>query len=157
MPIPKAAGHPEPVQPALPMIDAQSMSKLSLCCSMSNGTTICVCSAPPSVRAISLPGACSAAGERFPFSIAAALERGADNRYNNIWTYEHSRVRLAHPQQMDDPGSDYLNASFVEPARTSSLQCSPVSLSYIWPRLWTCATLFSSFPVGGLALNSRLG
>ncbi len=57
------------------------------------------------------------ASERFPFSIAAALERGADNRYNNIWTYEHSRVRLSHPQVPSDPGSDYLNGSFVEPAR----------------------------------------
>ncbi|KAJ1025217.1 hypothetical protein NDA16_002721 [Ustilago loliicola] len=53
----------------------------------------------------------------FPFSIAAALERGADNRYNNIWTYEHSRVRLSKPQSVHDPGSDYLNGSFVQPPR----------------------------------------
>ncbi|SJX64911.1 related to Protein-tyrosine phosphatase, receptor type 1 [Sporisorium reilianum f. sp. reilianum] len=53
----------------------------------------------------------------FPFSIAAALERGADNRYNNIWTYEHSRVRLARPQSAHDTGSDYLNGSFVDPPR----------------------------------------
>ncbi|ETS62384.1 hypothetical protein PaG_03471 [Moesziomyces aphidis] len=51
----------------------------------------------------------------FPFSIAAALERGADNRYNNIWTYEHSRVRLSKPQSAHDSGSDYINASFVQP------------------------------------------
>lgn len=51
----------------------------------------------------------------FPFSIAAALERGADNRYNNIWTYEHSRVRLSKPRSTHDPGSDYLNGSFVQP------------------------------------------
>ncbi|SPO30820.1 related to Protein-tyrosine phosphatase, receptor type 1 [Ustilago trichophora] len=51
----------------------------------------------------------------FPFSIAAALERGADNRYNNIWTYEHSRVRLSKPRSAHDPGSDYLNGSFVHP------------------------------------------
>uniref|UniRef100_V5F222 Protein tyrosine phosphatase n=2 Tax=Kalmanozyma brasiliensis (strain GHG001) TaxID=1365824 RepID=V5F222_KALBG len=55
--------------------------------------------------------------QAFPFSIAAALERGADNRYNNIWTYEHSRVRLAKPQSAHDAGSDYLNGSFVEPPR----------------------------------------
>jgi protein tyrosine phosphatase/rhodanese-related sulfurtransferase len=46
----------------------------------------------------------------FPFSIAAALERGGENRYNNIWTYEHSRVRC--PQH-----ADYLNGSYIEPAR----------------------------------------
>jgi protein tyrosine phosphatase len=50
----------------------------------------------------------------FPFSIAAALERGAENRYNNIWTYEHSRVRIGAPAAGT---TDYLNASFVEPAR----------------------------------------
>ncbi|KAJ9474604.1 Tyrosine-protein phosphatase 3 [Pseudozyma hubeiensis] len=54
-------------------------------------------------------------GHAFPFSIAAALERGADNRYNNIWTYEHSRVRLAKPQSVHDSGSDYLNGSYVTP------------------------------------------
>ncbi|CEH11788.1 Protein tyrosine phosphatase [Ceraceosorus bombacis] len=48
----------------------------------------------------------------FPFSIAAALERGAENRYNNIWTYEHSRVRVSEPPA---GCTDYLNASFVEP------------------------------------------
>ncbi|KAK0542729.1 hypothetical protein OC846_006499 [Tilletia horrida] len=53
----------------------------------------------------------------FPFSIAAALERGADNRYDNIWTYEHSRVRLNHPKRLADPNSNYINASFVQPAR----------------------------------------
>lgn len=46
----------------------------------------------------------------FPFSISAALERGSENRYNNIWTYEHSRVHC--PQQ-----GDYINGSFIEPAR----------------------------------------
>lgn len=46
----------------------------------------------------------------FPFSIAAALERGGENRYNNIWTYEHSRVRCP-------KSADYLNGSYVEPAR----------------------------------------
>ncbi|KAK0541111.1 hypothetical protein OC835_000321 [Tilletia horrida] len=53
----------------------------------------------------------------FPFSIAAALERGAENRYNNIWTYEHSRVRLANPRNAADPNSNYINASYVQPAR----------------------------------------
>lgn len=48
--------------------------------------------------------------ETFPFSIAAALERGSENRYNNIWTYEHSRIRCAGP-------CDYLNGSYLEPGR----------------------------------------
>ncbi|KDN45612.1 hypothetical protein K437DRAFT_268393 [Tilletiaria anomala UBC 951] len=92
----------------------------------------------------SIPDVCSAAGERFPFSIAAALERGADNRYNNIWTYEHSRVRLAHPQSSDDPGSDYINASFIEPARRygsrrrfiATQAPMPSTFEAFWQVLW---------------------
>ncbi|KAK9763276.1 phosphotyrosine-specific ptp2-like protein, partial [Basidiobolus ranarum] len=45
-----------------------------------------------------------------PYSIAAGVERGSKNRYNNIWPYEHSRVKLQHP---DIPDSDYINASFI--------------------------------------------
>lgn len=46
----------------------------------------------------------------FPFSISAAIERGSENRYNNIWTYEHSRVRCPDPTQ-------FFNGSFVEPGK----------------------------------------
>ncbi|PWN33430.1 uncharacterized protein FA14DRAFT_62138 [Meira miltonrushii] len=52
----------------------------------------------------------NSAKKDFPFSISAALERGSENRYNNIWTYEHSRVQC--PQQ-----GEYINGSFIEPAR----------------------------------------
>lgn len=59
--------------------------------------------------------------ETFPFSIAAALERGAENRYNNIWTYEHSRIRLASSVAAEGSNgvdcSDYLNGSYLEPGR----------------------------------------
>ncbi|OLL25868.1 Tyrosine-protein phosphatase non-receptor type 1 [Neolecta irregularis DAH-3] len=40
------------------------------------------------------------------FSISAGLERGNKNRYNNIWPYDHSRVKLV------KDGDDYVNASF---------------------------------------------
>ncbi|KAG2370313.1 hypothetical protein BDR07DRAFT_1386987 [Suillus spraguei] len=30
----------------------------------------------------------------FPFSITAGVEKGAKNRYNHIWPFEHARVRL---------------------------------------------------------------
>ena len=46
-----------------------------------------------------------------PFSIAAAIERGEKNRYNNIWPYEHSRVKLA--PTLESPNG-YINASFIE-------------------------------------------
>lgn len=52
----------------------------------------------------------------FPFSIGSAVERGSENRYNNIWTYEHSRVRVEAVQNCPAV-SEYLNASYVEPLR----------------------------------------
>ncbi|ORX90527.1 hypothetical protein K493DRAFT_287944 [Basidiobolus meristosporus CBS 931.73] len=45
-----------------------------------------------------------------PYCIAAGIEKGSKNRYNNIWPYEHSRVKL-HNVRMNE--SDYINASFV--------------------------------------------
>lgn len=80
----------------------------------------------------------------FPFSIAAALERGADNRYNNIWTYEHSRVRLSKPQSAHDSGSDYLNASFVQPPQQLGSQRRyiatqaplPSTFDAFWTAVW---------------------
>ncbi|KAN0062684.1 hypothetical protein ACQY0O_004879 [Thecaphora frezii] len=81
---------------------------------------------------------------RFPFSISAALERGADNRYNNIWTYEHSRVKLSKPQAKADPGSDYLNGSFVAPAQRFGSQRKyiatqaplPSTFEAFWTAIW---------------------
>jgi protein-tyrosine phosphatase len=41
-------------------------------------------------------------------SIAAALERGEKNRYNNIWPFENARVKL-----QDCTSGDYINASHL--------------------------------------------
>lgn len=41
----------------------------------------------------------------------AGIEKGSKNRYNNIFPYEHSRVRL---QNVPSHGCDYVNASFVK-------------------------------------------
>lgn len=43
-------------------------------------------------------------------SIAAGVERGDKNRYNNIWPYENARVRL---QQTSPNACDYVNASYL--------------------------------------------
>jgi rhodanese-related sulfurtransferase len=51
----------------------------------------------------------------FPFSITAGVEKGAKNRYRNIWPFEHSRVRLG----AGAGGDDYVNASFIQPLCTS--------------------------------------
>ncbi|KAI9833684.1 MAG: hypothetical protein M1826_006775 [Phylliscum demangeonii] len=38
----------------------------------------------------------------------AGIEKGAKNRYNNIWPYDHARVKL---QEMAEGSCDYINAS----------------------------------------------
>ncbi|OZJ06905.1 hypothetical protein BZG36_00056 [Bifiguratus adelaidae] len=44
-------------------------------------------------------------------SIIAGIEKGALNRYNNLWPYEYTRVKLQHPVAGK---SDYINASMIE-------------------------------------------
>lgn len=43
----------------------------------------------------------------------AGIEKGSKNRYNNIWPYEHSRVKL---QGVDKDSCDYVNANHVQAA-----------------------------------------
>ena len=43
----------------------------------------------------------------------AGFEKGSKNRYNNIWPFEHARVRL---QGRSDGACDYVNASHIKPA-----------------------------------------
>jgi hypothetical protein len=43
----------------------------------------------------------------------AGIEKGAKNRYNNIWPYEHSRVKL---DGVCEGGCDYVNANHVKAA-----------------------------------------
>lgn len=41
----------------------------------------------------------------------AGIEKGSKNRYNNIWPYEHSRVKL---EDIPDGACDYVNASHIK-------------------------------------------
>lgn len=56
-------------------------------------------------------------GPRTPTSVQiAGIEKGSKNRYNNIWPYDHSRVRL---QGVASGDCDYINASHVKAAWTN--------------------------------------
>jgi len=43
----------------------------------------------------------------------AGVEKGSKNRYNNIWPYEHSRVKL---REIPDSSCDYVNANHIKAA-----------------------------------------
>jgi protein-tyrosine phosphatase len=46
----------------------------------------------------------------------AGIEKGSKNRYNSIWPYEHSRVRL---QGLPDGACDYVNANHIQTSRSN--------------------------------------
>ncbi|KAG8894983.1 hypothetical protein FRC00_008200 [Tulasnella sp. 408] len=77
--------------------------------------------------------------EYFPFSITAGVEKGHKNRYRNIWPFDHARVRL-HSEATDD-GSDYINASYIQPRGTRRQYIAtqgPLPSTYIdfWSLVW---------------------
>lgn len=55
-------------------------------------------------------------GPNSPSVQIAGIEKGSKNRYNNIWPYDHSRVRL---QGVASGDCDYINASHVKAAWTN--------------------------------------
>ncbi|KAF8680261.1 Protein tyrosine phosphatase, catalytic domain [Rhizoctonia solani] len=74
----------------------------------------------------------------FPYSITAGVEKGAKNRYKNIWPYEHARVRL---QTAADDGSDYVNASYIRPRGTNLRYIAtqgpmPATYTDFWTMVW---------------------
>lgn len=46
----------------------------------------------------------------------AGIEKGGKNRYNNIWPFEHARVRL---QGRPEGACDYVNASHIKTSRSN--------------------------------------
>jgi protein-tyrosine phosphatase len=46
----------------------------------------------------------------------AGIEKGGKNRYNNIWPFEHARVRL---QGRPEGACDYVNASHIKASRSN--------------------------------------
>ena len=56
-------------------------------------------------------------------------ENRAKNRYTNILAYDHSRVKLSYVD--DEPGSDYINASYI-PVRNVSDAYVDGSLKFYW-------------------------
>ncbi|KAG1738597.1 uncharacterized protein EDB91DRAFT_1054440 [Suillus paluster] len=79
----------------------------------------------------------------FPFSITAGVEKGAKNRYNHIWPFEHARVRIhdGHNPRDSSPVDDYVNASYVQPLGTRKRYIAtqgplPATFVDFWTLVW---------------------
>ncbi|KAG1758025.1 hypothetical protein EDB19DRAFT_1623918 [Suillus lakei] len=84
-----------------------------------------------------------AAAGAFPFSITAGVEKGAKNRYNHIWPFEHARVRLHDGDKPCVPSAadDYVNASYVQPLGTRKRYIAtqgplPATFVDFWTLVW---------------------
>ncbi|ORY14781.1 hypothetical protein BCR34DRAFT_478860 [Clohesyomyces aquaticus] len=68
----------------------------------------------------------------------AGIEKGSKNRYNSIWPYEHSRVKL---QGVADGGCDYVNANHIQAARSNKRYIAtqgplPTTFNDFWNVVW---------------------
>ncbi|KAF2115833.1 hypothetical protein BDV96DRAFT_492197 [Lophiotrema nucula] len=81
------------------------------------------------------PGGSSPSGKRFQI---AGVEKGSKNRYNNIWPYEHSRVKL---QGVPDGGCDYVNANHAKASWSNKRYITtqaplPTTFNDFWDVIW---------------------
>lgn len=51
-------------------------------------------------------------GKASDYSIGSGIEKGLKNRYNNVWPFDHTRVKI---HELDQGGDDYINASLLTP------------------------------------------
>lgn len=82
--------------------------------------------------------------DKIDYSIPKGIEFGYKNRYNNIWPYEHSRVRLisspSHPVRKET--DDYFNANYISFDKMSSAKYiatqNPLEATYedFWNAVW---------------------
>ncbi|KAB8338984.1 hypothetical protein FH972_021923 [Carpinus fangiana] len=72
----------------------------------------------------------------------AGIEKGAKNRYNNIWPFEHSRVKL---DGVPRGGCDYVNASYVQTSMSQKRFIAtqapvPGTFNDFWSMVWQSDT-----------------
>ncbi|KAF2654515.1 tyrosine-protein phosphatase non-receptor type 6 [Lophiostoma macrostomum CBS 122681] len=68
----------------------------------------------------------------------AGIEKGSKNRYNSIWPYEHSRVKI---QGVADGGCDYVNANHIRPTWSNKRYIAtqgplPATFKDFWNVVW---------------------
>ncbi|KAF2153250.1 hypothetical protein K461DRAFT_137880 [Myriangium duriaei CBS 260.36] len=68
----------------------------------------------------------------------AGIEKGAKNRYNNIWPFEHSRVKL---EDVPNNGCDYVNANHIQSSLSHKRYIAtqgpiPATFADFWNVVW---------------------
>ncbi|KAJ4993074.1 protein-tyrosine phosphatase [Stagonosporopsis vannaccii] len=68
----------------------------------------------------------------------AGIEKGSKNRYNNIWPYEHTRVKL---EGCEDGSCDYINANHIQAAYSNKRYIAtqgpiPATFKDFWNVVW---------------------
>ncbi|CZR53863.1 related to protein-tyrosine-phosphatase [Phialocephala subalpina] len=68
----------------------------------------------------------------------AGIEKGGKNRYNNIWPFEHTRVKL---QGRPEGSCDYVNASHIKSSRSNKQYIAsqgplPATFEDFWSVIW---------------------
>jgi len=68
----------------------------------------------------------------------AGIEKGGKNRYNNIWPFEHARVKL---QGRPEGACDYVNASHIKASRSNKRYIAsqgplPATFEDFWSVIW---------------------
>ncbi|KAF2190921.1 tyrosine-protein phosphatase-like protein non-receptor [Zopfia rhizophila CBS 207.26] len=68
----------------------------------------------------------------------AGIEKGSKNRYNSIWPYEHTRVKL---QGVAEGGCDYVNANHIQAAWSNKRYVAtqgplPATFNDFWNVVW---------------------
>ncbi|CUM62929.1 uncharacterized protein PRCAT00000489001 [Priceomyces carsonii] len=81
-----------------------------------------------------IPNICSPNGlcpscDNIKYKIPKGVEYGYKNRYNNIWPYEHSRVKL------DGSADDYFNANFIS-NYIATQNPLPATFEDFWKTVW---------------------
>jgi len=68
----------------------------------------------------------------------AGIEKGTKNRYNSIWPYEHSRVKI---EGVPNEGCDYINANHIQTAWSNKRYIAtqgplPATFNDFWNVVW---------------------
>ncbi|CAJ0769645.1 14375_t:CDS:2, partial [Entrophospora sp. SA101] len=67
-----------------------------------------------------------------PYSISAGIEKGTKNRYNNIWPYDHARVKINECKEGD---CDYVNAGLFIRVVEAKDEPEGIELGLLFERL----------------------